>query len=450
MSSDRHIRRAPWRCASIVGALLATAQLTAAQTLFVTATVVEDLAWSSSTGRLYAALPAGFGGPESGIAELNPDTGAILARVAVANGPGGGVTQLAVSDDGSTLYAGVDGGRSVRRYALPQLIAGAEFSLGTDGAVPWSTRDLTMVPGSTATLVVSRTSPSRFGELVVYDQGVARPDRVTGWSLQFFSATQAIDAVLSYRYRLVSSGLVADTPRQELLLGQISTVQQGIGYVLGGVYFDLGSRQVLGSCAAYGLPVPMLDLDHVLSFGSGAVESCRWSTFTKSGVLPLAAASGYGAAIRTGTGRVALLDQTNRLVVAAGFDMPLPAPPPPRSGFPWSPIGDGEILATLTGCVTCRAGDTLSLAATVRGLRGGEVEVKAAIVLPNGAAIGATALGTSHLVLRNLYNDASASLLRVVLPAGLPTGRWAAELALIDPGTGAVLSRSSVPFEVQP
>ena len=81
---------------------------------------------------------------------------------------------------------------------------------------------------------------------------------------------------------------------------------------------------------------------------------------------------------------------------------------------------------------------------------GGEVEVKAAIVLPNGAAIGATALGTSHLVLRNLYNDASASLLRVVLPAGLPTGRWAAELALIDPGTGAVLSRSSVPFEVQP
>lgn len=368
----------------------------------------------------------------------------------MVSGPGGGVTQLAVSDDGSTLYAGVDGGRSVRRYTLPQLTPGAEFSLGTAGVEPWTTRDLTMVPGSTTALVVSRTSRLTFGELVVYDQGVARPDRITGWSLQFFSPTQAIDAVLSQRYRLVSPGLVADTPRQESLLGQISTVQQGIGYVLGGMYYDLTARQVLGSCAAFGLPVPMLDLDQVLYFGSGAVESCRWSTFTKSGVLPLAAASGYGTAIRTGTGRVALLDQTGRLVVAAGFDVSLPAPPPPRSGHPWSPIGDGEIQATLTGCVSCRAGDTFSLAATVRGLRGGEFEVKAAIVLPNGAALGATALGTSHLVLRNLYTDASASLLRIVLPAGLPTGRWAAELALLDPGTGAVVSRSTVPFEVLP
>lgn len=450
MASVQHRRPAYWRCARVVCAVLATAQLSTAQTLFVTATVVEDLAWASSTGRLYAALPAGVGGPESGIAELDPATGAIVTRVAVPSGPGGGVTQLAVSDDGSTLYAGVDGGRSVRRYALPQFTAGAEFSLGAAGGVPWTTRDLTVVPGSTTTLVVSRTSPSTFGELVVYDQGVARPDRMTGWSMLFFSPTQGIDSILSYRYRLVATGLVADTPSQEVLLGTVSAVQQGIGYVLGGAYYDLTARQVIGSCAATGLPVPALDLDRVLYFGSGVVESCRWSTFTKSGELSLAAASGYRVAMRTGSGRFALLDLTNRLVVAAGFDAPLPAPPPPRPGVPWSPYIEPEVVATLAGCVTCRPGDTLSVGAAVRNLRGAEFEVKAAIVLPNGAAIGATALGTSHVVLRNLYSDASANILRVVVPAGLPAGRWSAELALIDPGTGAVVSRSSVPFEVQP
>lgn len=436
--------------AAVVAATVSTLATPAwSQTLLVTALTVEEAAWSASTGRLYAVLPPGVGGAESSVVELHPDTGAIAIRAPIPAGPNGGATRLAVSDDGSALYVGVDGGRRIRRYALPALTPGVEFSLGVgQGGAPQTARDLAVVPGSTGTVVVAQTAAGTPAEFVVYDDGSPRPDRGYGLTPAFLSPTRLIDLQGFQRYRLTGTGLTADTPAAERLATPIATIDDGVAYNVTGDVYDLLARRVRGHCRAQGAVVPAPDLDRLLYFGLGAVTSCAPSSFTVTGQLPVSSGS-YRKAMRTGRGRAALVEASGRLVIAQGVDAVLPPAPVEPAGMPW-PVGiEPDVVATLTGCTTCRAGDVFRLVATASVVPRA-VEVKGAIILPNGAAVAVTALGVSHLVLRNLYPPASATILEAVLPPGLPAGHWLAELALLDPDTGAVWSRSTVAFEVQP
>lgn len=435
--------------AVVAAGLLTFAPPASSQTLLVTAMAVDEVAWSAPTGRLYAVLPAGVGGAESSVVELHADTGAIVTRVPIPADANGGATRLAVSDDGSTLYVGVDGGRRVRRYALPALTAGAEFALGVDErGAPQTARDLAVVPGASSTVVVAQTAAGTPAELVVYVDGAPRPDRGYGLSPVFLSATSLLDLQQLLRYRLTATGLTRDTPAAERLAAPIATIDGGVAYHVTGDVYDVLARRVRGRCRAQGAVVPAPDLDRLLYFGPGTVTSCAPSSFTVTGRLAVSSGS-YRKAVRTGRGRAVLVEGTGRLVIAQGFDAALPPAPVEPGGGPWGLGIEPDVVATLAGCATCRAGDTFRLVATASAVLRA-VEVKGAIILPNGAAIAVTTLGVSHLVLRNLYPAASATILEAVLPPGLPAGRWFAELALLDPDSGAVWSRSTVAFEVQP
>lgn len=437
----------------LTGALLvATAAGATAQTVLITSLTVEDIAWAEASGRLYAVLPAGTGGPESSVAELNPVTGAIVTRVAITAGAGGGATQLAISDDGGTLYVGVDGGRRVRRYAVPAFTAGAEFALGTSQfGDPLTARELILAPGSTSTLVIAQGSQFAIGELAIYDNGVARPSRVYGSRGWFFSPSQFFEPDGRTRLVLVPGGLQPDVPATENLPFGVSDIVAGVGYGASGEVYDFGQRLLTGTCGASGTAVPSTGSGTVYYFGYGEVFTCDLARFTVTGRLTVPGLQGgFREARRTGAGRFVLVDTSRRLLVADGFSAALPPMPPPFPGSPWFPGASASARATLTGCTRCRAGDLLVAQGAIVDLRGDDVEVKAAIVLPSGAALPVTALGTSHLELTNLFRDVGGTLLQAVLPAGLPPGTWAFELALIDPVTGFVLSRSIAPFEVLP
>lgn len=441
------------RLSCLVGALLLAATAGArAQTVLITSMTVEDIAWAEASGRLYAVLPAGTGGPESSVAELHPVTGAIVTRVAIANGTVGGATQVAVSDDGTTLYVGVDGGTRVRRYALPSFTAGAEFALGTSQfGGPLTVRNLILVPGTTTTLVVAQGAQFSAGELAVYDNGVARPARVSGTRGWFYSASQFFEPDGRTRLVLVPGGLQPDVPATENLPFVVSDVVAGVGYGSSGEVYDFGQRLLTGTCGASGTAVPSTGSGTVYYFSYGEVFTCDLARFTVTGRLAVPGLQGgFREALRTGAGRFVLIDSSRRVLVADGFSAALPPVPPPFPGSPWFPGASASARATLTGCTRCRAGDLLVAQGAIVDLRGDDVEVKAAIVLPNGAALPVTALGTSHLELTNLFRDVGGTLLQAVLPAGLPPGTWAFELALIDPVTGFVLSRSIAPFEVLP
>jgi hypothetical protein len=425
----------------------------AAQSVTITPTTVEDLAYAPATGRLYAVLPVGMGGPETSVAELDPANGAIVTRIPVPNGPSGrGATQVAVSDDGAVLFAGVDGGRTVRRYALPALTPGPEFTLGVDQLnQPVTVRDMKVVPGTSTSLVLSQAA--RFAaEIVAFDNGVARPDRVFGQDILFVTPSRLIapNGSTARRVRLVASGLVPETPEIESLRGPL-TVDGGIAHEFDGGITDLVTGQRLGTCHVSGTGVAAPDLDTVFYVAYGELVTCRRSTFLVTGALPVSGLNGYYAsAVRTATGRLALVEFGGRLLIVDGLTTPLPAPLPAPAGSPWNPSPLIAARVQLTGCTTCRPGDLFSVHGALVDPSYTNVEVKAAVIMPNGAAIPASILGTSHLEVGRLSTSVGATLLRVVMPPGLPAGTWRYEMALLDPATGAVWSRSSAAFEVRP
>lgn len=434
----------------LLAALLAGALPAGAQTILITPLVVQDIAYHAGSGRMYAVLPAGMGGPETSVAEVHPGTGAILTRIAIPDTAGGGARHLALSDDGTVLWVGVDGGRRIRRYAVPAFTPGTEFSVGvTPDNRPHVVLDMAVAPGTTSTLVVARGGAAA-SEFVAYDDGVARPARQWGERAAFYEPTRFVEPTYGGRHRLDASGLVADSPVRSGTLSLL-LVEAGLGYDGLGAIVDLGAEQVLGTCAVAGWPVPAPDLDTIFHIGSDRLSTCQRSTFRLTGVLTLPThVDGYRAGVRTGLGRATLVDQNGRLIVADGLTTPLPAPPS-VTGQPWQVFHDAAARLTLTGCVRCAPGDVLSVQGFVGP--GGTlpaVEIKAAVIMPDGTAIAATALGESHLEVQQLSSGVGATLLHAALPRGLPTGTWQVELAFIDPNSGVVLSRAAVPFEVLP
>ncbi|HZI88587.1 MAG TPA: Calx-beta domain-containing protein [Pyrinomonadaceae bacterium] len=133
--------------------------------------VTKDVVFDSSTGKLYASVPSRGGATGNSIATINPVTAQVEGTVFVGSEPG----KLALSDDGHTLYASLDGSAAVRRYDITTQTAGAQFAVG-DGE-PFFVKDLAVAPGNPDLVAISRknlTSSPDFEAVAVYDGGVRR------------------------------------------------------------------------------------------------------------------------------------------------------------------------------------------------------------------------------------------------------------------------------------
>jgi hypothetical protein len=118
----------------------------------------RDLAWDEARGRIYASITAG---PRANtVVRIDPVTGVIDGEVNVGSSPG----RLALSDDGNTLWVGVDGASEVRRVPLPAFTAGAAFSIGFSPA-----DELHAMPGAPGSVAVVRE-----GAITIFDNGVPR------------------------------------------------------------------------------------------------------------------------------------------------------------------------------------------------------------------------------------------------------------------------------------
>ena len=73
---------------------------------------VNDLVYSSSTGKLYASVPSTAGSNGNSIATIDPSTGIVSNATFIGSEP----TKLALSDDGHSLYASLNGAGAIRRF----------------------------------------------------------------------------------------------------------------------------------------------------------------------------------------------------------------------------------------------------------------------------------------------------------------------------------------------
>src|SRR5690349_20326649 len=90
--------------------------------------ITNDIVYSSLTGKIYASIPSRAGSGGNSIATIDPATGAVISSTFVGSEP----KNLALSDDGHSLYVWLDGAFAVRRFDTLTNAPGLQFSIGQD------------------------------------------------------------------------------------------------------------------------------------------------------------------------------------------------------------------------------------------------------------------------------------------------------------------------------
>jgi sugar lactone lactonase YvrE len=152
-----------------------------------------DLIYNESSQSLYASVPSTAGAGGNSVTPIDPVTGTIGSSVFIGSEP----VRLAQTDDGQTLYVGLDGASAVRSFDVPTKTAGAQFPIGIHPSYgPYAMSDIAVAPGNPKLVAVARqlrgTSPSEAG-VAVFDNGVQRtgtgPGHIAGSDFLTFSAS---------------------------------------------------------------------------------------------------------------------------------------------------------------------------------------------------------------------------------------------------------------------
>jgi len=212
---------------------------------------INDIVYNTKDGLIYASIP-GYAGQNLGntIGAIDPTTGVLQKTIFVGSEP----NRLALSDDGTQLFVGLDGAGAVRRVDLTSGTAAEQFSLGGGPGVynpPYTAVGLAVLPGQPTSVAVV----SSYGIITIYDSGVARPQTSTGLNigpgpgLAFGSSAYTLYASGNYLFKLTvdATGITAATQFSSSSVGG-NTVQYDNGrlYVSSGRVFDATTSVQLG------------------------------------------------------------------------------------------------------------------------------------------------------------------------------------------------------------
>ena len=205
------------------------------------------------------------------VCSLDPAAGTLGTPIFVGSNP----TALAISDDASTLYAGLRGAGAVRRVDLATNTAGIQFSVptSTTGDSTYAL-DIAVQPGHPGTIALENQNATynNSAGLYVFDDGIARPNFISypSASRVFWTGTDRLVA-----YNAVDTGAdlldIAVDP-------QGATLQRSVSNGLG----RFAPNVVLAAGRLYdttGLVVDATTLSRVGSFdllnGTGNVSNPR-------------------------------------------------------------------------------------------------------------------------------------------------------------------------------
>ena len=161
-----------------------------------TSVTAAHLVADPARGRVYVSVPGNAPSFPNQILVFDAATGNVITSVAAGSDP----NVLALSDDGSTLWAGIDGAISLRKFAVDVTppVAGPMHSLSpfaSTGSAYGNAGPFAVLPGEPNSIA----SPSLSNPFTVLDDGVVReravPSSVLGGSLTagppglFFSLT---------------------------------------------------------------------------------------------------------------------------------------------------------------------------------------------------------------------------------------------------------------------
>jgi DNA-binding beta-propeller fold protein YncE len=152
-----------------------------------------------ASGKIYASMPSSDRDGNA-IARIDPGTGAIERRQWIGSEP----KKLALAADGRTIYVGLDGAFSIRKYDAPADAPGDQFPAGLSplyGPMPYY--DFALSPVDPNVVAISRNT---FPEHVaVFDGGMQRPNvGGSGRTLSFANSESTLYGIDSNPIRRMS------------------------------------------------------------------------------------------------------------------------------------------------------------------------------------------------------------------------------------------------------
>ena len=136
-------------------------------------TPVNDVVYDSSLDVLYASVPSSGGSLANSIATIDPSNGSVLSSVFVGDNP----NTLAISDDGSHIFVGLDGDQGVRSFQpatgtlspiLPLTVASGAGGFFVNDAIA---QDIAVLPSQPSVAVISTDTvgSTASGVLTLFD-----------------------------------------------------------------------------------------------------------------------------------------------------------------------------------------------------------------------------------------------------------------------------------------
>lgn len=310
----------------------------------------NDIVYNQNDGMIYASRPSTAGNEGNSITRINPLTGEVVASVYVGSEP----NQLAISDNGQTIYVALDGALAIRKYDVSTQLPGMQFALASaqlpspqfSGA---SVSDLAVLPGDENKLAVARGGGTG---LAIFSNGMRLPQTGTGSSnSSYFIAVASQSRIYGgsiyegmRTYNVSENGVtdVTTTPTSYAVYG--IKYQGGKLFTSTGKVIDEQSRSLLGTCSldAETLAfVPDTPTNRVLyAYRSGSsvvIKACDLSTFVTIGSLTIPnVGSDFGAEtlLRYGSNGLALTTSNDRTYLIQTSLLPTEAPLPTPTGTP--------------------------------------------------------------------------------------------------------------------
>jgi hypothetical protein len=334
----------------------------------------NGLVYEPFTRQLYASIGSYATVNPNTIVSIDPLTQAMGTPIAV----GGGPNHLALSGDGTLLYAGLDQANTVQQIKIPSGKLGTSVSLASiSPGFPETASFIDVVPGKPQQYVMSlNTQYGQAGVGLVENGSLVStlgqyPIQVNVSSLCFLSdpktfygsnGQQLLRMVIQEKTFLEVN---VDSSAPQGFSGQFNCDGKYI-YTSSGLVFDPVANQTIGTYTFpqgglfYNvLPDSAVGLSYGLGYGAGGILVFNQQTLAQVGLIPLPSNISFATALlRWGTDGFALLYQnyqtnTNDLVLLrSSLTQPSAGPNPipvATSAIPAVKAGNGNFQLTVEG-----------------------------------------------------------------------------------------------------
>jgi hypothetical protein len=138
----------------------------------------HDLVYSATRNELYASVGSSATTYPNTIVVVDPATASVLSTIPTGSDPG----VLALSDDGSTLWVGLQGAHAICKVSMNPTppVVGPPIQLPEAGpGAPFDAASMAVLPGAPLSVVVVLSDGSFTNEVHVYDDGGPRATGAT-------------------------------------------------------------------------------------------------------------------------------------------------------------------------------------------------------------------------------------------------------------------------------